>query len=77
MKSLTIRPAEPLRRIATAGLFLFSALAGGAAAAPVDQIHTSFRLAQEGYQYQFPRDHGAHDSFRTEWWYYKIGRAHV
>ena len=24
----------------------------------------------EGYKYQFPRDHGTHDSFRTEWWYY-------
>ena len=68
MKSLTIRPAEPLRRIATAGFLLLSILAGGAAAdTPAD---SSFRLAQEGYQYQFPRDHGTHDSFRTEWWYY-------
>jgi len=24
----------------------------------------------EGYQYAFPRDHGAHEEFRTEWWYY-------
>jgi predicted secreted hydrolase len=30
----------------------------------------SFTHAREGYRYQFPRDHGAHDSFRTEWWYY-------
>jgi predicted secreted hydrolase len=29
-----------------------------------------FRLATAGYQYQFPRDHGSHDDFRTEWWYY-------
>jgi predicted secreted hydrolase len=29
-----------------------------------------FRLATEGYQYAFPRDHGAHEEFRTEWWYY-------
>jgi predicted secreted hydrolase len=29
-----------------------------------------FRLATEGYHYAFPRDHGAHEEFRTEWWYY-------
>jgi len=29
-----------------------------------------FRLATEGYRYAFPRDHGAHEEFRTEWWYY-------
>ena len=29
-----------------------------------------FRLATEGYRYEFPRDHGSHDQFRTEWWYY-------
>ena len=41
----------------------------------------SFTPAREGYRYQFPRDHGSHDEFRTEWWYYtgnltaKDGRA--
>jgi predicted secreted hydrolase len=29
-----------------------------------------FRPATEGYRYEFPRDHGSHDEFRTEWWYY-------
>ena len=29
-----------------------------------------FRLALPGYSYAFPRDHGSHDEFRTEWWYY-------
>lgn len=29
-----------------------------------------FRPATEGYRYAFPRDHGAHEEFRTEWWYY-------
>ena len=29
-----------------------------------------FRPAAPGYQYEFPRDHGSHDDFRTEWWYY-------
>jgi predicted secreted hydrolase len=31
---------------------------------------SSFTHAREGYRYQFPRDHGSHDQFRTEWWYY-------
>lgn len=29
-----------------------------------------FRQATEGYRYEFPRDHGSHEEFRTEWWYY-------
>jgi predicted secreted hydrolase len=29
-----------------------------------------FRFATEGYRYSFPRDHGSHEEFRTEWWYY-------
>jgi len=29
-----------------------------------------FRLATGGYRYEFPRDHGSHEEFRTEWWYY-------
>ena len=29
-----------------------------------------FRLALPGYQFEFPRDHGSHPQFRTEWWYY-------
>lgn len=30
----------------------------------------SWRQALPGYRYQFPRDHGAHEAFRTEWWYF-------
>jgi predicted secreted hydrolase len=29
-----------------------------------------FRLALPGYVFAFPRDHYAHEDFRTEWWYY-------
>ena len=29
-----------------------------------------WRQALPGYRYQFPRDHGAHEAFRTEWWYF-------
>ncbi len=31
---------------------------------------TDFQQALPGFQFQFPRDHGTHDQFRTEWWYY-------
>jgi predicted secreted hydrolase len=30
----------------------------------------AFRLAIPPYEFQFPRDHGAHPDYRTEWWYY-------
>jgi predicted secreted hydrolase len=29
-----------------------------------------FQPATAGYQYTFPRDHGSHATYRTEWWYY-------
>lgn len=29
-----------------------------------------FQPALPGYEYSFPRDHGSHDKYRTEWWYY-------
>jgi len=30
----------------------------------------AFEPARPGYRYRFPRDHAAHERFRTEWWYY-------
>ncbi len=30
----------------------------------------SFSIATAPYYYDFPRDHAAHDTYRTEWWYY-------
>ncbi|MDP9132112.1 MAG: carotenoid 1,2-hydratase [Nitrospirota bacterium] len=35
-----------------------------------DDIPRSFSIATPGYHYRFPEDHGAHERFRTEWWYY-------
>ena len=31
---------------------------------------SDFQPALSGYEFQFPRDHGSHDEYRTEWWYY-------
>lgn len=33
-------------------------------------LSNGFRLAVPGYHFEFPRDHGSHDEYRTEWWYY-------
>ncbi len=43
-------------------------LSAGAAGPPEDA--GGFRLALPGYRFAFPRDHYAHEDFRTEWWYY-------
>src|SRR5215212_5040524 len=32
--------------------------------------HSAFRPALPGYEFSFPFDHGSHDAYRTEWWYY-------
>jgi len=29
-----------------------------------------WRLAMPGWEYTFPSDHGTHDEFQTEWWYF-------
>ena len=37
---------------------------------PVLAFAQEFRPATAGYDFDFPRDHGTHDEYRTEWWYY-------
>lgn len=60
---------------------LIAALVGGAAAAgpapaaaaPTLQPSSSaspFAIADAPREWSFPRDHGAHDEFQSEWWYY-------
>ena len=29
-----------------------------------------WQIAEPGWQYEFPRDHHAHENFKTEWWYF-------
>jgi predicted secreted hydrolase len=38
--------------------------------APGIAASEDFTAAQPGRVFQFPRDHGAHPDFKTEWWYY-------
>jgi predicted secreted hydrolase len=33
-------------------------------------LASAFKLATPPYEFQFPRDHGSHPEYRTEWWYY-------
>jgi predicted secreted hydrolase len=37
---------------------------------------SDFRPALPGYEFSFPRDHGSHDEYKTEWWYY-TGQLHT
>ena len=39
-------------------------------APPKPTAAAEFRSAVPGYQFRFPHDHGTHDDFQTEWWYY-------
>ncbi|MCU1230723.1 MAG: uncharacterized protein JWO97_3607 [Acidobacteria bacterium] len=37
---------------------------------PLPAFAQEFKPATAGYEFEFPRDHGTHDDYRTEWWYY-------
>lgn len=58
--------AKPLRVLRAAALTLAALLIGGAASPGAD----AFLRPQPGRVWQFPRDHGAHPEFKTEWWYF-------
>lgn len=51
-------------------LVILQLVASAVSAQDAAKTPDGFRLAMPGWDYQFPRDHGAHDEFRTEWWYY-------
>jgi predicted secreted hydrolase len=46
------------------GLLLALLLRGGAVAGE------AFQVPRPGRVFQFPRDHGVHPEYKTEWWYY-------
>ncbi len=33
-------------------------------------FQAAFLPALPGYEFEFPRDHGSHEQFKTEWWYF-------
>jgi len=52
--------------VATAGVVAVSLIVGVSALATL----TGFELALPGRVLSFPKDHAAHPTFQTEWWYY-------
>lgn len=36
----------------------------------IARANADWRIAEPGWRYEFPRDHHAHDEFKTEWWYF-------
>jgi predicted secreted hydrolase len=52
------------------GFFLLVFAIPAARGQEVPAARDGFRLAMPGYEFAFPRDHGSHDEYRTEWWYY-------
>jgi predicted secreted hydrolase len=53
-------------------LFLFGYLFTGIPAwsqSPTP-VPSNWTLALPGWNYEFPRDHGSHPDFKTEWWYF-------
>jgi predicted secreted hydrolase len=52
------------------GLLLAVLLAG------IARAGEGFETPRPGRIFQFPRDHGAHPEFKTEWWYY-TGHVHA
>ncbi len=49
---------------------LVAAVIGGLAAGVPCADAKGFAAAAPGYRYAFPKDHGPHPAFQTEWWYY-------
>jgi predicted secreted hydrolase len=52
-----------MKTLVRALAFMFAALGAASAAAP------AYPEVRPGVTLSFPRDHGAHPEFRTEWWY--------
>lgn len=60
-----------MRRCVQLAIFFTAWLAGDLSVVLGDDPSTpSFQPAAAGYRYEFPKDHGSHPGFRTEWWYY-------
>ena len=53
-----------MRRVILALLALFAALV-----VPARAQAPGYAVVRPGVALRFPSDHGAHPSFRTEWWY--------
>lgn len=66
-RAVRLTARHPLRIVLAA--FALAVLVVGAVPESAS-LAPEFRPALPGYQFRFPRDHGTHDDFQTEWWYY-------
>jgi predicted secreted hydrolase len=58
------------REIASPRAFRFAVLVLGLLLTLPLHAEKKFSAALPGYKFQFPRDHGSHPDYQTEWWYY-------
>ncbi len=71
LNATAVQAGRSWRHVAKRGmLLLLLALGTSPQNLSADDSQKEFQLALPGFRYQFPRDHGSHDEFRTEWWYY-------
>lgn len=62
-----MRRREFLR--ATPGVLWVAGFGGMADARAADPAHVAYPVVRRGRPLAFPRDHGSHPDYRTEWWY--------
>ncbi len=51
-------------------MLLLALVCFGAARPEAARSEPTFSKAERTYRLEFPRDHGSHPAFQTEWWYY-------
>ncbi len=61
-----MKRCRPIGGLWGLGLILVAAATGGA----LGDDSAGYRRVTGPCHFEFPRDHGAHPGFRTEWWYY-------
>ena len=52
------------------GIAGFNRMADWIAVLAMGCVAADWQIATPGRRYDFPRDHHAHDTFKTEWWYF-------
>src|SRR5690606_27833136 len=51
-------------------LYIYTALLAIAPAQQIPAPEPTWQKAAPGWRYEWPRDHGPHRDFKTEWWYF-------
>ena len=76
MKTVSQRFGRPTAVVVVASLLLARSVLADADSAPIPAPATTtapattWQQAIEPWTWSFPRDHGAHPDFKTEWWYF-------